>query len=220
MLDVFGSLSLFPRPVGLERRYEFKSLDHIVHYMDNGAAWRQEPNECCWLIPLDIGERVMYEDPILLSIGSTDTIVIDPISVFRAALAAQAENIILVHNHPSGRGLISDADRAVTRRMRKAGEILRIPVLDHVILAEERCRSIIHPKRDREFHEAQQRKTTKARRGTSSKSGGRNRDAVQRFDDAYAQTAEASKTDPAFLARIRKTGLPGVPPRGKVVRGD
>lgn len=159
-LDVYGSLTILPRPEPLTVRFAFRSLRSIVHYMDD-EAWRQEPTECGWIIPLDLGERVMYERPVLVSVGSTNTIVLDPMSIFRVALAAQAENIILLHNHPSGRGIISDADRRATRRLKKAGEILRIPLLVHVILATERCRAIHHPKLDRVYAEQQKRRAKK-----------------------------------------------------------
>ena len=50
------------------------------------------------------------------------------------ALARQAHAVILVHNHPSGSTSPSEADVAVTRRMKEAGELLQIEMLDHVIL--------------------------------------------------------------------------------------
>ena len=57
-----------------------------------------------------------------------------PREAFRPALARQAHAVILVHNHPSGITSPSDADIQVTRRMKQAGELLQIELLDHVIL--------------------------------------------------------------------------------------
>ena len=57
-----------------------------------------------------------------------------PREAFRPALARQAHAVILVHNHPSGNTSPSDADIQVTRRMKQAGELLQIELLDHVIL--------------------------------------------------------------------------------------
>ncbi|MCE6989540.1 RadC family protein [Dyadobacter sp. CY323] len=57
--------------------------------------------------------------------------------VFAAALKANATGIILAHNHPSGQLVPSDADRYVTENMRKAGELLNIRVLDHLIVTAE-----------------------------------------------------------------------------------
>ncbi|MCE7070918.1 JAB domain-containing protein [Dyadobacter sp. CY327] len=57
--------------------------------------------------------------------------------VFAAALKANATGIILAHNHPSGQLVPSDADKYVTENMRKAGELLNIRVLDHLIVTSE-----------------------------------------------------------------------------------
>ncbi len=57
-----------------------------------------------------------------------------PREAFRPALTRQAHAVILVHNHPSGSTTPSDADVQVTQRMKQAGELLQIELLDHVIL--------------------------------------------------------------------------------------
>ncbi|NIJ52186.1 JAB domain-containing protein [Dyadobacter arcticus] len=57
--------------------------------------------------------------------------------VFAAALKANATGIILAHNHPSGQLVPSDADKYITENMRKAGEVLNIRVLDHLIVTAE-----------------------------------------------------------------------------------
>lgn len=57
--------------------------------------------------------------------------------VFAAALKANATGIILAHNHPSGQLVPSDADKYITENMRKAGELLNIRVLDHLIVTAD-----------------------------------------------------------------------------------
>jgi DNA repair protein RadC len=57
--------------------------------------------------------------------------------VFVAALKANATGIILAHNHPSGQLMPSDADKYITENMRKAGELLDIRVMDHLIVSAE-----------------------------------------------------------------------------------
>lgn len=69
-----------------------------------------------------------------LSQGTLDTILVHPREVFRAAIAANAAALIIVHNHPSGDPTPSDADIKVTRDLIRAGQLLKIEVLDHVIL--------------------------------------------------------------------------------------
>ena len=75
--------------------------------------------------------------------GSLDTVTAHARDVFRAAIARNAAAVILVHNHPSGDPSPSEADIRVTRELIRAGQLLRIEVLDHVILGrstEERPR--------------------------------------------------------------------------------
>jgi DNA repair protein RadC len=69
-----------------------------------------------------------------ISQGTLDTILVHPREVFRVAIAANAAAIVLVHNHPSGDPSPSEADIKVTRDLIRAGQLLKIEVLDHVIL--------------------------------------------------------------------------------------
>src|SRR4051812_2541997 len=66
--------------------------------------------------------------------GTLDTILVHPREVFKSAIAANAAAIVLVHNHPSGDPTPSEADIKVTRDLIRAGQLLKIDVLDHVIL--------------------------------------------------------------------------------------
>lgn len=72
-----------------------------------------------------------------VSIGTLTASLVHPREVFKAAILAQAAGIVLVHNHPSGRAEPSDDDKETTRRLRKAGELMGIPVVDHVILGHD-----------------------------------------------------------------------------------
>src|SRR5438067_5716936 len=69
-----------------------------------------------------------------ISKGTLDTILVHPREVFRHAIAANAAAVVLVHNHPSGDPAPSEADIKVTRDLIRAGQLLKIEVLDHVIL--------------------------------------------------------------------------------------
>lgn len=66
--------------------------------------------------------------------GTLDTILVHPREVFKLAIAANAAAVVLVHNHPSGDPTPSEADIKVTRDLIRAGQLLKIDVLDHVIL--------------------------------------------------------------------------------------
>jgi DNA repair protein RadC len=70
----------------------------------------------------------------IISQGLVDTLLVHPREVFRRAIAANASALVLVHNHPSGDPTPSAADIKVTRDLIRAGLLLKIEVLDHVIL--------------------------------------------------------------------------------------
>ncbi len=69
-----------------------------------------------------------------LSQGTLDTILVHPREVFRAAITANAAAVIIVHNHPSGDPTPSESDIKATRDLIRAGQLLKIDVLDHIIL--------------------------------------------------------------------------------------
>jgi DNA repair protein RadC len=69
-----------------------------------------------------------------LARGTLDTVLVHPRDVFKLAIAANASAVVLVHNHPSGDPTPSEADIRVTRDLIRAGQLLKIDVLDHIIL--------------------------------------------------------------------------------------
>jgi len=69
-----------------------------------------------------------------VSQGTLDTILVHPREVFKAAIGGNASAVVLAHNHPSGDPNPSNEDIKVTRDIIRAGELLRIPVLDHIII--------------------------------------------------------------------------------------
>jgi DNA repair protein RadC len=81
-----------------------------------------------------------------ISQGTLDSILVHPREVFKRAIAANAAALVLVHNHPSGDPAPSEADIRVTRDIIRAGQLLKIDVLDHVILgrrSEDRARDFV-----------------------------------------------------------------------------
>jgi DNA repair protein RadC len=69
-----------------------------------------------------------------ISQGTLDTLLVHPREVFKPAITAGASALVLVHNHPSGDPAPSEADIKVTRDLIRAGQLLKIEVLDHIIL--------------------------------------------------------------------------------------
>jgi DNA repair protein RadC len=70
----------------------------------------------------------------IVSIGTQDTILVHPREVFRLAIVTAASALILLHNHPSGESSPSDADIKVTRDLIRAGQLLKMELIDHVIV--------------------------------------------------------------------------------------
>jgi DNA repair protein RadC len=96
--------------------------------------------ECFGVLLLNTRRRVKGHH--LVSIGTLDTILIHPREVFRLAVITAAAAIVLAHNHPSGDPSPSEADIKVTRDLIRAGQLMKIEVLDHVIMGTPRHTSL------------------------------------------------------------------------------
>ena len=88
--------------------------------------------ECLAVILLNTRRRAKGHQ--LASIGTLDTLLVSPTSVFRLAIVTSAAAIVVAHNHPSGDPTPSEADIKVTRDLIRAGQLLKIEVLDHVVI--------------------------------------------------------------------------------------
>jgi DNA repair protein RadC len=116
-----------------ERREESPVLDNpatVVNFMRETN--RLKNVESFQVLLLNVRKKLIRAEEI--SHGLLDTILVHPREVFRAAIAANAAGIVLVHNHPSGDPAPSDADIKVTRDLIRAGQLLKIEVVDHVII--------------------------------------------------------------------------------------
>jgi DNA repair protein RadC len=107
------------------------------------AYWRahvtQHPYfnpECECFVVLILNTRRRVKGHYLVSIGTLDSILVHAREVFRLAIMASAAAIVIMHNHPSGDSTPSEADIKVTRDLIRAGQLLKIEVLDHVIVGE------------------------------------------------------------------------------------
>ncbi len=90
--------------------------------------------ECECFVVLLLNTRRRVKGHQLLTIGTLDTLLVSPREVFRAAVIACAAALVLMHNHPSGDPAPSEADIRVTHDLIRAGQLLKIEVLDHVIM--------------------------------------------------------------------------------------
>ena len=72
----------------------------------------------------------------MIGIGTIDAVTVHPREIFRGAIMMSAAAIILMHNHPSGNPSPSNTDTELTRRIMRAGRLLMIDVLDHIIMGK------------------------------------------------------------------------------------
>lgn len=92
------------------------------------------PHEEFWVIYLNKGNRVIDKERV--SAGGVAGTVVDVKIILKQALQKLASGIILAHNHPSGNMQPSDADIAVTRKLKEAARLMEIHILDHLILGD------------------------------------------------------------------------------------
>ena len=98
--------------------------------------------ECECLAVLLLNTRRRIKGHQIVSIGTQDTILVHPREVFRLAICTAASALIVLHNHPSGQSTPSDADIKVTRDLVRAGQLLKIEVLDHVVIGRGEHKSL------------------------------------------------------------------------------
>lgn len=94
------------------------------------------PHEEFWIILTNRANRIVKKQQI--SSGGVAGTVADPKMIFKLAIAELASGLILAHNHPSGNLNASQADIALTKKIKEAGNLLEIQLLDHIIVAGKR----------------------------------------------------------------------------------
>ena len=99
------------------------------------------PHEEFWVLFLNNSNKVISKTQ--LSKGGISGTIVDTRLVFRLALENRATGLILCHNHPSVNLIPSDADKDITRRIKTAGAILDVKILDHLIITETKYYSFV-----------------------------------------------------------------------------
>ncbi|NCN05093.1 MAG: JAB domain-containing protein [Spirochaetales bacterium] len=107
------------------------SPNDALQVLDRYRKAKQEHFIC-----LSLNGNHVVEAVRIVSIGLVNRTVVHPREVFADPIVDRAAAVLLAHNHPSGNIEPSSEDREVTRRMKEAGNILGIPVLDHIILGK------------------------------------------------------------------------------------
>lgn len=123
----------------LGRRRKSTDVNHIKILSSKDIYEQLRPHlldkahEEFWIILLNKANVVLKKFPI--STGGVSITTVDPKIIFKAALEEQAPHIIVAHNHPSGQLKPSMADRKITEKLRLAGDMLDIKLLDHIIFS-------------------------------------------------------------------------------------
>lgn len=119
-------------------REHVKRRDEVSSGHDAAGILRRylecEDREHFVILMLDVKNSVIGIHTV--SVGTLNSALVSPREVFKAAILSNAASIILGHNHPSGDTTPSPEDLQVTDRLKKAGALLDIEVLDHVIIGE------------------------------------------------------------------------------------
>ena len=117
----------------LDRAAPFTSPSSVYEYLS--PMMRGETQELFYVVYLDARNCPIKAEMIYK--GTLNAALVHPRDIFRHALDVCAASVILAHNHPSGDPTPSTEDMELTRRMLKAGEIMGIEVLDHVIVGDK-----------------------------------------------------------------------------------
>ncbi|MBE0641469.1 MAG: JAB domain-containing protein, partial [Bacteroidales bacterium] len=99
------------------------------------SVLEDSPYEVFWILLLNRANRLISR--VMISEGGFSGTVADPKKIFKVAIERRASSIILAHNHPSGNLRPSEADIRLTKRLKSSGEMLDLPVLDHLIVGDK-----------------------------------------------------------------------------------
>jgi DNA repair protein RadC len=143
---VNNTLHLYPVYTGLCMNVRLKKEDkikvlgaHGVYGIMQQILMRESlidrNREHFWTVSLDNALRVLNVE--LVSMGTVNATLVEPMEVFSVPLQKRAVKVILVHNHPSGELEPGVQDKDTTDQLIQVGRIMHVPVLDHLIISEE-----------------------------------------------------------------------------------
>jgi DNA repair protein RadC len=114
--------------------YSAKAISNAQEVYYLFSFLQQETKEHFIALHLDAKNRILCIDKV--SVGTMTTSIIHPREVFKTALLSSAASLLLIHNHPSGDPTPSREDILITEKLKGAGEIMGIALLDHVIIGD------------------------------------------------------------------------------------
>lgn len=137
-LKCIGELSKRIAKAGFGKQPVFAEPEDIAsYYMEQ---MRHETRERAVIMMLNSRNRLLHE--MVISTGTVSGSLVSPREIFLEALRYQAVSVCLIHNHPSGDPSPSREDVLITRRLKEAGEIIGIYLLDHIIIGDNTYNSM------------------------------------------------------------------------------
>ena len=130
--QLMASFELWRRQFEVSERPIIDSPEKAAEQFADIRDKKQEYFVC---LTLDGANRLIAKR--VISIGTLTASLVHPREVFAEAITDRAASIIVAHNHPSGTLHLSEADKAITRRIKEASKTLDISVLDHLIITDE-----------------------------------------------------------------------------------
>ena len=130
--QIMAGFELWRRQFEVSDRPIIDSPDKAAEQLADIRDKRQEYFVC---LTLDGANRLIAKR--IITIGTLTASLVHPREVFAEAIADRAASVIVAHNHPSGNLQPSDADRDVTNRLKSAGELLGIALIDHLIVTSK-----------------------------------------------------------------------------------
>jgi DNA repair protein RadC len=109
-----------------------KSVWEIVKELLASEDEIDRDKEHFWVFHLDVRNRIKLIE--LVSLGTLNASLVHPREVFTRAVGERSAQIIIAHNHPSGEVTPSEDDIVLTKRLKKAGELLGIELIDHLVV--------------------------------------------------------------------------------------
>lgn len=122
----------------IEEKERISGPEDLLNFVRMSLGSRIQ--ECLYALYLNESRHVIYQKEV--STGTIDKIPFYPREILRPALAYNATSVILIHNHPEGLPVPSDADLAMTRKLEEIAALLNIRLLDHLIVTAHCAYSI------------------------------------------------------------------------------
>jgi DNA repair protein RadC len=126
----------------IPKKIPLNSSAAVAKYLQKSIG--REKKEHFVMLSLDARHNLIKKSDI--SIGTLNASIVHPREVFKEAIQCSAASIIIAHNHPSGDVNPSDEDIEMTKRLKEAGKILGIEILDHVIVVRNAHYSLMEKK--------------------------------------------------------------------------